>query len=444
MTDIMEQQPKASSTRQEREAAFDAHVESNLKRNYISHFLHGMLGLTGFRLIYAPTFIPAYVQMLTGSTVMVGLGQSLLQFGAIVSPLVAANRMETKDYVLPMSVRAGTLVRLQILGLALSGFFMSGMPLVVATFVFLFLMGIFQGMQRVAFALVMAKVIPISRRGRLQAWRNLVGGAIAALLSYSAGKYLIQHNVFGNGYATTFLAAFALTSLGLLALQFGMVEPRAPTVRIEEPLLQRLRQFPVLLEDRDYRNFVVAQGLAICARVSAPFYILYAQKLMPLSGETIGTLSLAYLGADTVTNLIWGHLGDKHGYRVSLIGVFMLWACSIALLFFAWSPEAIVMAFFGLGAAASGYVLAAGTIVLEFGLREDVPMRLAFVTTVEGIVSTIGPIFAGLLIGAVGFGPLLGLSLGFILISLMIMTFWVNEPRHRDRVEEMASLSSYD
>ena len=30
---------------------------------------------------------------------MVGLGQSLLQFGAIVSPLVAANRMETKDYV---------------------------------------------------------------------------------------------------------------------------------------------------------------------------------------------------------------------------------------------------------------------------------------------------------------------------------------------------------
>ena len=71
-------------------------------------------------------------------------------------------------------------------------------------------------------------------------------------------------------------------------------------------------------------------------------------------------------------------------------------------------------------------------------------MRLAFVTTVEGIVSTIGPIFAGLLIGAVGFGPLLGLSLGFILISLAIMTFWVNEPRHRDRVEEMASLSSHD
>ena len=72
MTDIMEQQPKALRPAKN-EKLPSMHVESNLKRNYISYFLHGMLGLTGFRLIYAPTFIPAYVQMLTGSTVMVDL-----------------------------------------------------------------------------------------------------------------------------------------------------------------------------------------------------------------------------------------------------------------------------------------------------------------------------------------------------------------------------------
>lgn len=442
MTDEIDKHAEVAQTRSEREAAFDAHVESNLRRNYISHFLHGMLGLTGFRLIYAPTFIPAYIQILTGSTMMVGLGQSLLQLGAIVSPLVAANHMETKEHVLPLSVRAGTMVRLQILGLAISGFLLSGTPLIVATMIFLLLMGIFQGTQRVAFALLMAKVIPISRRGRLQAWRNLIGGAIAALLSYTAGRYLIQHDVLGNGYATTFLLAFGLTSLGLLALQFGMVEPRAPVVREDEPLLARIRQFPALLEDRDYRNFVIAQALAICARVSAPFYILYASKLMPLSGETIGILSLAFLGADTVTNLIWGHMGDKYGYRIALIGVFSLWASSIALLFFAWSPMVIIVAFFGLGAASSGYVLAAGTIVLEFGVREDVPMRIALVTTIEGLVSTIGPILAGLLIGASGFGWLLGLSFAFILSSLVIITLWVKEPRHRERIAALAPLSS--
>jgi hypothetical protein len=41
----------------------------------------------------------------------------------------------------------------------------------------------------------MAKVIPISRRGRLQAWRNATGGAIAAVLPIFAGRYFIGRPV---------------------------------------------------------------------------------------------------------------------------------------------------------------------------------------------------------------------------------------------------------
>ena len=41
--------------------ANDRFVAANLKRNFIAHFAHGMLGMTGFRLIYAPTFVPTYV-----------------------------------------------------------------------------------------------------------------------------------------------------------------------------------------------------------------------------------------------------------------------------------------------------------------------------------------------------------------------------------------------
>ena len=50
--------------------------------------------------------------------------------------------------------------------------------------------GLFMGAQRVVFSLLMAKVIPISRRGRLQAWRNFTGSAIAAVLAYFAGPLL--------------------------------------------------------------------------------------------------------------------------------------------------------------------------------------------------------------------------------------------------------------
>ena len=101
---------------------------------------------------------------------------------------------------------------------------------------FLFLLGLFSGPQGVAFQFLLAKMIPIVRRGQLQGWRNLTGGIIAASLSYFAGKYLIGHNVFGNGYSTTFTLAFILTSLGLTAFRFLVREPEPPTIRPRTPI----------------------------------------------------------------------------------------------------------------------------------------------------------------------------------------------------------------
>ena len=43
----------------EREAAYEKFVWDNLKRNYLGNYLHGMLGMTGFRRVNAPTFLPA-------------------------------------------------------------------------------------------------------------------------------------------------------------------------------------------------------------------------------------------------------------------------------------------------------------------------------------------------------------------------------------------------
>ena len=145
-------------------------------------------------------------------------------------------------------------------------------------------------------------MIPIARRGRLQALRNVTGGAIAAGLAWVAGKYLIQRNVFGNGYATTFLLAVLLTSLGLTALSLLMVEPIPPTIRTRARVFDRIKDFPKLLtEDRAFMFFMIAQTLATAGRVAAPFYILYAGHSIKLNGENLGFLSLAFLGADTLT-----------------------------------------------------------------------------------------------------------------------------------------------
>lgn len=414
-----------------REAEYDQFVEANLRANYIAHFAHGMLGMTGFRILMAPTFLPAYLFALTGSNALVGLGQGLLQAGAAVSPMISASNLEHRTRVMPRAIQIGIAMRVQILGLALAGFFLTGSLLLFATFLFLFLLGFFQGQQRVAFQMLLSKVIPIARRGRLQAYRNVAGAGIAALLSYFAGAWFIEHETLGNGYATTFLLCFVLTSIGLYVLYRFVREPEPPTVRPKMSIRERLRDFPELLADRDYRWFVIAQLFAVAARISMPFYILYAADRMELSGAALGLLTVAFLGADTISNLLWGHLGDRRGYRLTMILALLVWLAALALLLVANGPIPIFIAFLGIGASMSGYMMSATTIVLEFGSREDLPMRLALSTTAETSMAALGPLAGGLIAASFGYIPLFWISIGLILAALIAMIGFVRDPRTR-------------
>ncbi|WP_224199613.1 MULTISPECIES: MFS transporter [Pacificimonas] len=424
-------QPPLPSPPDDPEAEFQQFVDRNLKRNFLAHFTHGMLGMTGFRLVYAPTFVPAYLSLLTGSPFMVGLGQSLQQAGAILSPVLGAQQIEHRRRILPISILLGGLMRIQLLGLAIAGWFLADRSLVVATLIFLFLLGFFMGSQRVAFQVVLAKVIPIRRRGRLQAWRNLFGGGLAAGLSYWAGKTLIEEDWLGNGYATTFALAFVLTSIGLAVIARFMREPESPTVRTHMSLRERLSEFPALMKDRDYRNFLIAQLLTMSGRISIPFCILYAGETLGLSGSTVGLLSLAFLGADTVSNIIWGPLGDRFGFRLVYLISVALWALSVLLLLAAESSLGFFTAFAGLGMALSGYLMSQQTMVLEFGSRDDVPMRLALSTTVETSMATIGPLLGGAIVAYAGYQPVFYLTIACLVAALGVLLFAVREPRYR-------------
>ena len=95
----------------EADAAYDKFVMDNLKRNYAGHYVHGMLGMTGFRLVNTPTFVPAYLHSISGSDFWVGIGTSLQQLGGIVSPIIGAQQIEHRKKILPVSVMLGLLMR---------------------------------------------------------------------------------------------------------------------------------------------------------------------------------------------------------------------------------------------------------------------------------------------------------------------------------------------
>ena len=169
--------------------------------------------------------------------------------------------------------------------------------------------------------------------------------------------------------------------------------------------------------------------LASSARIATPFYILFVGASVHMTGKLLGLLSLAFIGADALSNLVWGYLGDKTGFRLVLLFSILCWAAATVLLIEVHTPWAIFLAFFGLGAGQSGYNMSAQTMILEFGARDDLPMRIAVSATAESITATLAPLVGGRVADLLGYNTVFGISIGVLIAVLMFLLVAVKEPR---------------
>ncbi len=414
------------------EDAYQEQVRRDLRRNFTAHLCHGLLGQTGFRLLNAPTFLPAYLFMLTGGELVIGIARSAQAFGMFLSPILGATSIEHRKRVLPVGFLVGGSMRLMVLGIALSGFFLSEEWAVRSICVLLVFFGFFMGMQGVIFSFLMSKVIPVERRGFLLGFRNALGGLTASGVAYLGGVYLVEPNVLGNGFATTFLLAFVLTSFGLMML-LGIREPEPPQVRQASRVGDRLRELPALLRaDRGFTLYFLARALATMGRMAVPFYFVYAGRVVGVTGESLAILTPCFLLANSTMNPPWGWVADRTGFRVVFLASIALWVGSVVVLMSSSALLGFAISFVGIGAGLGGFMMSAQNMVLEFGAREDLPLRIAVANSASELVGAIGPLVGTAILFASTHETLFWTAIAFQVAAVLVVIFYVEEPRRRD------------
>lgn len=405
-------------------------VSASLRWNYTALLAHGMLGMTGFRLLQAPTFLPAYIFLLSGSEAVVGFALAAQHIGATIASIPGGNFISHRKRVMPVFLAVGGLMRVQVLGIALAGYLLAGTPALIATCIFLLLFGLFSGMQSVTFQFALSKLIPVYVRGRLTGFRTLIGGVMSSGVAMLGGTYFIDHNTLGNGYATTFLLAFGLTALGLIALA-AIREPELPAVRDQVSLSGHLREIPGMLRDHPgYLRFIIARGLAGLAVAAVPFYVLYAGETKSLSGTDLGILTVAFLLTQTVVNFVWGMLADRTGNRLVFIASVTIWGLSVVLLLL--SPRTmiwLIITFSGLGIGMGGFQIGSTNLILEFGKRQDLPMLIGVANTANSLMFAVGPILGGLFILSASYEALFWAVVALKALSVAATIAFVKEPR---------------
>ena len=134
--------------------------------------------------------------------------------------------------------------------------------------------------------------------------------------------------------------------------------------------------------------------------------------------------------ASTTTNLIWGWIADRHGNRLVFLSAIILWVLAIALLLMVEARPMFLVTFALLGTGMGGFQIGGQNLVLEFGDREDLPMRIAISNTAMSLMMGTGTLIAGL-IAAVSYALLFSISIAVLSASAAIVWLFVDEPRHR-------------
>jgi predicted MFS family arabinose efflux permease len=192
----------------------------------------------------------------------------------------------------------------------------------------------------------------------------------------------------------------------------------------------RLRDLPALLRsDRDFTRYFMARALAVTGRMAVPFYWIYARSRLELTGSRLGELTAAFIIAQSVGNLAWGVLADRMGFRVVFLGSLGLWMLSALLLLETETYLRLVLVFAGLGAGLGGFQMSAQNLVLEFGSRHNLPLRIAVANSASELVAAGGAVAGGALAVWLSLEVVFAVAIGSQAVALVIVLVSVRDPR---------------
>jgi len=176
---------------------------------------------------------------------------------------------------------------------------------------------------------------------------------------------------------------------------------------------------------------VTARSLATMGRMALPFYILFAGASLELTGTNLGVLTVAFTLAGTVSNLLWGSLADRYGFRLVVLLSLGLWVAATLLLMGSAGLVTTSVVFVGIGAAFQGFQHGSMNLTLEFGHRDDLPVRIAIANSTSEFAGTLGPLLGGAIATLLGYPAVFVVSVAFLIAGGLMIALLVPEPRYR-------------
>jgi len=379
------------------------------------------------------TVFPVLVKKIGGSNLAVGLIPVIWIIGFNFPQILIANYASRQPFKKPLMLKTAFIQRL---------------PWFVMSFVVFFLLknvsptiGLILIFSGLAFSAVagsanlpgwfdlVAKITPLDLRGRLFAYRSILG----ALLGVAGGaivSYVLDNIKYPDNFSLLFLLAFLVMMVSYVFL-LKLKEVESNQYREQINRGEYLKKLKIILKKESrFRNFLIADALLITALMADAFYTVNALEKFSLSEGYAGQFIMVMMITMVLGNLIFGHLADRIGHKLNLMfaGIFTFSICLIAIL--AKSVVLYYLVFMGTALTLSLINVSRLAIIAELCVEENLPIYIALTNMITSPFILFG-VLGGFLADRFGYDVVFCIAGIFALSSSLWWWRKVPEPRKK-------------
>lgn len=400
-------------------------LPSHFRWNFVAFMVDYTTFGIGLTFISFNSVLPAFVRHLTDSAPLIGLVATTFYGGFLLPQLVAARLIGDKPHK-KRYMMSGAIGRLSMPLIALAlwlGLARNPTAMLLLFFGCLALFGIADGFTSVSWFDILARAIPVSRRGRMLGISQLITGLTGIGVGALVGL-IIDRLPYPGNFALMFGLASALLVPSTVALCL-IREPDADGDATQARKNQtgvRLREF---LADATFRRLIVCRLAISLTSLAAPFYVGHAADVLLLPQRVVGSFvtaqALASLGASPLLGLISERRGPRYviqiGIATAALGPLVALAAHTAG--GGWLVRVYPLAFVTLGVAHSTFLLGFTNYMMEAAPDGVRPAYIGTANTLLAVTMAV-PILGGWLLEATSYPALFGVSAALIAAGFFV------------------------
>ncbi len=398
----------------------------NYRWNFVAFILDYVFFSVAISFANPNSLLPAFVGEFTRSAPVIGLVSTVWNGCWLIPQVVAARVINDKPRRKPyLMVGISGRVAFWIVALALwLGLAQYPAKTLVLFFVCLGLFTIPDGLASVAWFDMLARAIPVKRRGRLMGISQIISGlaglGVGALITVILDSPTVP---FPADYALIFTlagAAFIPSTVALALLrETEIVVPQTdPEERSQDGWLTPLR------EDPTFRRLMACRVLVGMVLLATPFYVVHATDVLSLPVSIVGGFVAAQQVASVAFGALLGLVSDRWGpsstirigSAVSVVGPAFALLTHVAdggLLI-----RAYPLVYVALAAYQSSAMLGFYNYLLEIAPDSARPSYVGLGNTIMGGL-TLAPMLGGWLLEATSYTFLFGITTGLACLGAL-------------------------